>query len=121
MNLTGAGYKNAKLKLIAGDVQRIQPQRDVYPAVPRAAGKMMMAEAAGFEEKAFFEYPPVHVASSDGRPGQHDAADHAVPHGARRERREADGLLRPAAGGELAVRGRAAAGPQLRQPVESQG
>src|SRR5262249_51203743 len=27
MNLTGAGYKNAQLKLIAGDVQRIQPRR----------------------------------------------------------------------------------------------
>jgi hypothetical protein len=57
MNLTGAGYKNARLKLIAGDVQRIQPQREMYPAAPRAAkGMAMMAADAGFEEKAFFEY-----------------------------------------------------------------
>jgi hypothetical protein len=56
MNLTGAGYKNAKLKLIAGDVQRIQQQQE-FLAMPRAATRgKMMAEAPGFEEKAFFEY-----------------------------------------------------------------
>ncbi|MBN2561038.1 MAG: DUF4139 domain-containing protein [Phycisphaerae bacterium] len=57
MNLSGAAYKDARLKLIAGDVQRIQPQ----PELMRYAGKkgrsmMAMVEDAGFEEKAFFEY-----------------------------------------------------------------
>ena len=54
INQSGAGYRNARLKLIAGDVHRAearQPQRDVVY-------KMAMAEEAdaGFVEKAFFEY-----------------------------------------------------------------
>ncbi|MFQ5412496.1 MAG: DUF4139 domain-containing protein, partial [Phycisphaerae bacterium] len=56
MNLSGAAYENARLKLIAGDVQRIQPRplRRIY-AGQRSAG-MASAEKLGFEEKAFFEY-----------------------------------------------------------------
>jgi len=53
-NNSGAGYKNAKLKLIAGDVRRVQPMLDV------ARGASMeyknKAEAPQFQEKAFFEY-----------------------------------------------------------------
>lgn len=53
INQSGAGYPNARLKLIAGDVHRAappQPERDVMY-------RMAVAEsAAGFEEKAFFEY-----------------------------------------------------------------
>jgi hypothetical protein len=54
-NRSGAGYKDATLKLIAGDVRRIQP-----PA-PMAMGAMRMAvdknaAESGFEEKAFMEY-----------------------------------------------------------------
>ncbi len=52
-NQSGGTYKDAKLKLIAGDVRRVQP------AMPMGGMKMraMAAEAApGFEEKAFFEY-----------------------------------------------------------------
>ncbi|HKQ46746.1 MAG TPA: DUF4139 domain-containing protein [Phycisphaerae bacterium] len=58
MNLSGAAYKNARLKLIAGDVQRIQPRPDGYlaRAKGRAMEMAMAAEAPGFEEKAFFEY-----------------------------------------------------------------
>jgi hypothetical protein len=54
-NQSGATYKEAKLKLIAGDVRRVQPP--VTTAMPM--GRMMaLKEAAGggFEEKAFFEY-----------------------------------------------------------------
>jgi hypothetical protein len=54
-NQSGATYKDAKLKLIAGDVRRVQmpvPQGAVGSY--RAIG--MAREAAGFEEKAFFEY-----------------------------------------------------------------
>jgi hypothetical protein len=53
-NRSGATYKDAGLKLIAGDIHRVQP--------PMYADRMMEAKAAGlggapqFEEKAFFEY-----------------------------------------------------------------
>ena len=54
INQSGAGYQNARLKLIAGDVHRAerrQPQRDVVYKMA------MAAEAdAGFVEKSFFEY-----------------------------------------------------------------
>jgi hypothetical protein len=54
-NNSGATYKDAKLKLVAGDVNIIQPQI-------RGLGRMEkemyadFAAAPGFEEKAFFEY-----------------------------------------------------------------
>ncbi|MGE3822500.1 MAG: DUF4139 domain-containing protein, partial [Isosphaeraceae bacterium] len=57
LNQSGASYPDARLKLVAGDVQRIQPPENMarMEAMPR-----MMAPAAaaapGFEEKAFFEY-----------------------------------------------------------------
>jgi len=56
LNQSGATYSDAKLKLVAGDVQRA-----TYPAsVPHAglAARAMAKEdrAAGFEQKAFFEY-----------------------------------------------------------------
>ncbi len=55
INQSGAGYANARLKLIAGDVNRAempQPQRQVMRS-------MVMEDsvgAQGFQEKAFFEY-----------------------------------------------------------------
>lgn len=54
INRSGAGYPDARLKLVAGDVHRAQrPQ-------PRMAGRLVMSEQAvadrGFEEKPFFEY-----------------------------------------------------------------
>ena len=53
INQSGAGYEDARLKLIAGDVNRAeskQPRRDVVY-------KLAMAEEAdGFVEKSFFEY-----------------------------------------------------------------
>jgi len=55
MNLCGAGFKDARLKLIAGDVQRVQPAGPVY-AKRAMAAEMADASAAGFQEKAFFEY-----------------------------------------------------------------
>jgi len=56
LNLCGASFPNARLKLIAGDVQRIQ--RRGYGGGgggPRDAMKAMREEA-GFSEKSFFEY-----------------------------------------------------------------
>ena len=57
-NQSGAAYKDARIKLIAGDVRRIEPPAPV--AMRRAA--MLTGEAkqgadrGGFEEKTFFEY-----------------------------------------------------------------
>ncbi|WP_223668994.1 DUF4139 domain-containing protein [Kangiella shandongensis] len=55
INQSGASYNDAKLKLIAGDVNRAQPPS----AVRRnqvVYEKAAMADGAGFEEKSFFEY-----------------------------------------------------------------
>lgn len=54
-NRSGATYKDARLKLVAGDVNLVRPERAPQAVSDRA----MMATAAksgGFEEKAFFEY-----------------------------------------------------------------
>lgn len=53
-NQSGATYKEAKLKLIAGDVRRVQPPQPIYARTAMMAGKAEGAPA--FEEKAFFEY-----------------------------------------------------------------
>jgi hypothetical protein len=54
VNQSGATYRDARLKLIAGDVQRVQRTQ---PA-PRAelAARAALAKEDGFAEKAFFEY-----------------------------------------------------------------
>ena len=53
-NQSGAMYKDAKLKLIAGDVRRAQaPQAFTGRAMSKLAA---IAGGEGFEEKAFFEY-----------------------------------------------------------------
>lgn len=55
LNQSGARYKDAKLKLIAGDVHRAEAKQQRYDMV--ALERMAVAApAAGFEEKAFFEY-----------------------------------------------------------------
>lgn len=54
INQSGASYRNARVKLIAGDVHRAerkQPRRDVVYEMAAAA-----PTAEGFTEKAFFEY-----------------------------------------------------------------
>jgi len=54
-NRCGARFRDARLKLMAGDVRRIRPPR---PAVQMeyAAKAAARGAGAGFEEKAFFEY-----------------------------------------------------------------
>lgn len=55
VNQSGATYEDAKLKLVAGDVQRAQPR--AYPAsAPAAMDRVREAKSEGFQEKAFFEY-----------------------------------------------------------------
>jgi hypothetical protein len=57
VNQSGASYPEAKLKLVAGDVQRAQiGGRIVPPAMPAPAVMARMEKDAGFAEKAFFEY-----------------------------------------------------------------
>ena len=56
LNQSGASYTDAKLKLIAGDVQRVQPPGRAAPAAMAARALALEDKAAGFEEKAFFEY-----------------------------------------------------------------
>ncbi|MDF3066735.1 MAG: hypothetical protein K0R38_2336 [Polyangiaceae bacterium] len=55
VNQSGASYKNAELKLVAGDVNRVQPQRQYKSegmAVPAAAPM----GGAQFSEQGLFEY-----------------------------------------------------------------
>jgi len=56
VNQSGAGYDNAKLKLVAGDVQRVQPPRQEYMVMAAPQPAARVAKDAGFQEKSFFEY-----------------------------------------------------------------
>ena len=57
LNQSGARYQDAKLKLIAGDVNRVQsPQMGEIIVTAMQRKSEMAAADAGFEEKAFFEY-----------------------------------------------------------------
>ena len=55
LNLSGMSYPDTSLKLVAGDVQRIQP-KIAPPPTRRYQMDAMAAESSSFEEKAFFEY-----------------------------------------------------------------
>jgi hypothetical protein len=55
-NQSGASYKNAGLKLIAGDVHRVQEREKLAPPVELRARAGAGPAAPQFEEKAFFEY-----------------------------------------------------------------
>jgi hypothetical protein len=56
LNQSGANFPNATLKLVAGDVQRIQPpQQQYYQRQVGARGGSFNGDA-GFTEKSFFEY-----------------------------------------------------------------
>ena len=57
MNLSGASFPDAELKLVAGDVHKIEPQ----PHIGGMGGgmrmeKLAMADAAGFSEKEFADF-----------------------------------------------------------------
>ena len=54
INQSGASFNDAKLKLIAGDVNRAQQNEPPRVMASRVAEEAMMDK--GFEEKAFFEY-----------------------------------------------------------------
>ena len=56
VNQSGASDPDAKLKLVAGDVHRPQPQGQVYAAPMAQRALALEDRAKGFEEKEFFEY-----------------------------------------------------------------
>ena len=54
-NTSGASYKNAKLQLVAGDVNRVQQQ--MHPMAKAMRGEVMMADAAApVAEESLLEY-----------------------------------------------------------------
>ncbi len=54
-NKSGATYKNAKLKLVAGDVHRVKDEYEYRDKMMRAA-EMAAKAAPQFKEEEFFEY-----------------------------------------------------------------
>lgn len=56
VNQSGASFTDARLKLIAGDVQRAKARGYAVPAAPAALMRQADAKADAFQEKAFFEY-----------------------------------------------------------------
>jgi hypothetical protein len=55
-NKSGTTYGNAKLKLVAGDVNRVKEEGEYRDKMMRLAGAAAKAEAPQFKEEAFFEY-----------------------------------------------------------------
>ena len=55
VNQSGASYADARLKLVAGDVQRAQQSPLASPQTATMA-RAMLDKSEGFAEKAFFEY-----------------------------------------------------------------
>ena len=56
VNQSGAAYPDSKLKLVAGDVQRVKPPQNMVRQAVMAEDALSAAAPAGFVEKAFFEY-----------------------------------------------------------------
>ncbi len=55
-NKSGATYKNAKLKLVAGDVNRVRNERVYSDRMLRYAAKEASSAKPQFKEEGFFEY-----------------------------------------------------------------
>ena len=55
MNLSGASFSNAELKLVAGDVHKVEASRPMPRGMMRAEA-MPMADAGGFVEKEFADF-----------------------------------------------------------------
>jgi hypothetical protein len=55
-NRSGKTYRDARLKVIAGDIHRAVPERPSRKMAYATDAMAMPRAAAGFEEKAFFEY-----------------------------------------------------------------
>jgi hypothetical protein len=55
-NKSGATYKNAKMKLVAGDVNRVRDEHEYKDKMLRFAKAEAMPAAPQFKEEEFFEY-----------------------------------------------------------------
>lgn len=55
-NKSGSTYKNAKLKLVAGDVNLVKNNNYIQPQYDRVYAAKSMQVAEQFNEKSFFEY-----------------------------------------------------------------
>jgi hypothetical protein len=55
-NYSGTTYRDAELKLIAGEVNRVPEYKDMMRAAPMAEMAMDGLGGGGFEEEEFFEY-----------------------------------------------------------------
>ncbi len=66
-NQSGATYQNARLKLVAGDVNRIIEQRGAADAVRALAEVSAKATTAPFSEESFFEYHLYSLIACSGR------------------------------------------------------
>ncbi len=55
-NKSGATYKDAKLKLVAGDVHRVKEQADRWGQGMKPTRMLKEESIGGFVEKSFFEY-----------------------------------------------------------------
>ena len=55
-NKSGATYSNAKLKLVAGDVNRVEDEREYKDKMLRAAMKEARPAGPQFKQEEFFEY-----------------------------------------------------------------
>ncbi|MBI1303705.1 MAG: DUF4139 domain-containing protein [Phycisphaera sp.] len=55
MNLSGASYPDAELKLVAGDVQKVEARGGMMGRAVRQEA-LAMADAAGFESKSFADF-----------------------------------------------------------------
>lgn len=56
VNQSGASFDDAKLKLVAGDVQRAQPKPAASDQLYATAERRGKSDVTGFQEKSFFEY-----------------------------------------------------------------
>jgi len=56
MNLSGASYPNTELKLVAGNVNKVEPRPRLMMRGGMAVEAMAMADAAGFSEKEFSDF-----------------------------------------------------------------
>lgn len=55
-NKSGATYKDAKIKLVAGDVNRVRDEFEYKAKTEHLAGAMARPAAPQFKEESFFEY-----------------------------------------------------------------
>ena len=94
LNQSGARYPDAKLKLIAGDVNRVQPRRPLAAYATADVQAMEKMADTGLRGKVLLRVPPLHARPARDDPEQLDQADRAVPFGDARAREEAAHLLR---------------------------